>query len=220
MLGKHGYSSLRNIRTAWTLRTLCRNTLLCHAAGLTLDAVGASSFMWKQQHVVGHHAFTNVVSEDPDIRVKSDGSDVRRVASAQPLAVHHRLQHLYLGVLYGLLALKSIFVDDFTALSSGSIGPVQVSKFSSHEAISFWGGKVLFMAWFLIAPLAFSHWGLHQLLGLWAISLAFCGWTLAFMFQVRLLISNNCMSLLDPPTVSEGTLQCQARLVSVLNSIM
>lgn len=160
--------------------------------------------MWKQQHVVGHHAFTNVVSEDPDIRVKPDGSDVRRVASTQPLAGHHRLQHLYLGVMYGLLALKSIFVDDFTALSSRRIGPVQVSKFARHEAVSFWGGKIIFMAWFVIAPLAFSHWVLPQLLGLWAVALAFCGWTLAFMFQVGLFTSNTCMSCLTTPFYSTG----------------
>lgn len=162
----------------------CRNTILCHAAGLTLDVVGASSFMWKQQHVVGHHAFTNVVSEDPDIRVKPDGSDVRRVAATQPHASHHRWQHLYLGILYSLLAFKSIFVDDFAALANRSIGPVKVTKFATHEAISFWGGKALFISWFAIAPLAHGQWGLHQLLGLWATALAFCGWTLAFMFQV------------------------------------
>lgn len=26
------------------------------------------SFMWRQQHVVGHHSFTNVDNYDPDIR--------------------------------------------------------------------------------------------------------------------------------------------------------
>lgn len=33
--------------------------------------------MWRQQHVVGHHAFTNLDAVDPDLRV-SDG-DVRCV---------------------------------------------------------------------------------------------------------------------------------------------
>lgn len=164
----------------------CRNTWLCHAAGLTLDALGASSFMWKQQHVVGHHAFTNVVSEDPDIRVKHDGSDVRRVTATQPLSSHHRAQHLYLGILYGLLGFKSIFIDDFSALAGGRIGPVQLSQLAWHEAVSFWTGKMFFMAWFIVAPLKMGHWGIFELFGLWAAALAFCGWTLAFMFQVLL----------------------------------
>jgi acyl-lipid (8-3)-desaturase len=82
--------------------------------------------MWKQQHVVGHHAYTNVVGEDPDIRVKPDGSDVRRVVIQQPRGAHHAVQHLYLGLLYALLAFKSILVDDFSAVASGSIGSVKV----------------------------------------------------------------------------------------------
>jgi acyl-lipid (8-3)-desaturase len=164
---------------------VCRNGLLCYIAGLTLDAVGASSFMWKQQHVVGHHAYTNVISEDPDIRVKPGGTDVRRVVQQQPRGPHHPFQHVYLGVLYCLLAAKSILIDDFSALATGGIGPVRIAPFAMHEALAFWTGKLLFMSWFLVAPLAWSRWTPYQLFGLWAVALAFCGWTLAFMFQVR-----------------------------------
>lgn len=140
--------------------------------------------MWKQQHVVGHHAFTNVVDEDPDIRVKPDGSDVRRVVHQQPHSSHHGWQHLYLGGLYSLLALKSIVVDDFSALVSGSIGPVRLSAMAWHEKAAFWAGKALFASWFGAAPLLWSQWGPWQLCGLWAAALACCGWVLAFMFQV------------------------------------
>lgn len=59
-----------------------RNTMLEYLLGTTLDIVGASSFMWKQQHVVGHHTYTNVDGLDPDIRVKDP--DVRRVSQHQP----------------------------------------------------------------------------------------------------------------------------------------
>ena len=38
-----------------------KSPILSMVAGWTLDLAGASSFMWKQQHVVGHHAYTNVV---------------------------------------------------------------------------------------------------------------------------------------------------------------
>lgn len=52
------------------------------AQGATLDLVGASSFMWRQQHVAGHHVWTNVHDKDPDIRVSD--ADVRRVTPFQP----------------------------------------------------------------------------------------------------------------------------------------
>lgn len=172
--------------------------MLCHLAGLTLDAVGASSFMWKQQHVVGHHAYTNVIGDDPDIRVSLDGGDVRRIVPQHPKGPQHAFQHVYLALLYALLAFKSIFIDDFNALSSGTIGAVQVMPFTMHEAATFWTAKLLFGAWFVAAPIAFSPWSWPQLLGLWAAALAICGWTLAFMFQVRsLLTSTPCAAACD-----------------------
>lgn len=59
-----------------------KNTWLEYVLGTTLDVIGASSFMWKQQHVIGHHVYTNVEGLDPDIRVKDP--DVRRVSQHQP----------------------------------------------------------------------------------------------------------------------------------------
>ena len=76
-----------------------------HAMQLTLDAVGASSFMWRQQHVVGHHAYTNVEGVDPDIRCAPE-KDIRRVNEMQPHEGYHPFQHVYLFFAYGLLSFK------------------------------------------------------------------------------------------------------------------
>ena len=66
-------------------------------------------------------------------------------------------QHWYLGLLYSLLAIKSILVDDFTSLANGNIGSVRLSKLTPSEV---------------------------GLVGLWLLAQAVTGWTLAFMFQV------------------------------------
>ena len=108
------------------------NRTWLHAMQLTLDVVGASSFMWKQQHVAGHHAYTNVEGIDPDIRCSE--KDVRRVNEHQPHEPYHRVQHVYLALMYGLLSLKSCFVDDFNAFFSGRIGWVKVMKFTSRRS--------------------------------------------------------------------------------------
>jgi acyl-lipid (8-3)-desaturase len=157
----------------------CRNPWICHIFGLTLDICGASSFMWKQQHVVGHHQFTNVNSQDPDVRVKA-----ARLTPWQPHAAQHALQHIYLAALYGLLAIKTTLLNDFEAHASGNIGPVQISRLRDHELVTMYAGKVLFGCWFVVAPLIWSSWGVLQLLGLWTVSQLVTGWTLAFMFQV------------------------------------
>eukprot|EP00192_Tetraselmis_astigmatica_P005897 CAMPEP_0117674960 /NCGR_PEP_ID=MMETSP0804-20121206/15338_1 /TAXON_ID=1074897 /ORGANISM="Tetraselmis astigmatica, Strain CCMP880" /LENGTH=451 /DNA_ID=CAMNT_0005483907 /DNA_START=372 /DNA_END=1727 /DNA_ORIENTATION=- len=159
-----------------------KNRTVNHYMGWLLDAVGASSFMWKQQHVVGHHAYTNLHDHDPDIRVSE--VDVRRVTSYQPWFLHHRYQQYYLGVLYGLLSLKSVLLDDFTALSSGKIGPVSLTKLTKQETIEFWLGKSLFFCYFVGLPLVASNHSLTALLAFCLISQGVTGWMLAFMFQV------------------------------------
>ena len=96
-------------------------------------------------------------------------------------------QHLYLALLYGLLAIKSVLVDDFMALAEGAIGSVRLAPFTGGEAAIFWGGKALYGAWFLALPVAFSHHSWARLAALWLVAEACAGWTLALMFQVRLL---------------------------------
>ena len=159
----------------------CKSKWLGDAIGCTLDMVGASSFMWKQQHVVGHHAFTNT-QIDPDIRVGDD--DIRRVTPEQPWSPKHRFQHLYLGLLYGLLSLKSVTVDDFKSLADGHIGPTQLTAMEAWERAVFWGGKAFFYGAWYAAPAFLSPWSLGQLAGLWLVAEAVTGWLLAFMFQV------------------------------------
>lgn len=53
------------------------------------------------------------------------------------------------------------------------------------QAAVFWGGKLLYGAWFLGAPAARSHHGWVALAALWLTAEAVAGWTLAMMFQVR-----------------------------------
>ncbi|CAD7699395.1 unnamed protein product [Ostreobium quekettii] len=150
--------------------------------GFTLDAVGASSFMWKQQHVVGHHAYTNVDGVDPDIRVKDP--DVRRVTHNQPWQQYQIYQHIYLGALYGLLAVKSIFVDDFSALANGHIGAVPLTRLTAEERVVLWAGKVVWSLYYLVLPVVYSPHGMLKLMILWITAQLVTGWMLAFMFQV------------------------------------
>ena len=94
-------------------------------------------------------------------------------------------QHIYLALLYGLLAIKSVLLDDFQSIFTGSIGPVTISKLTQQEKAIFWGGKLLWLAYFIILPSVFSHHSWGALAALWLVSEAVTGWILAFMFQVQ-----------------------------------
>lgn len=179
----------------------------------SLDCVGASSFMWRQQHVVGHHCFTNVNGYDPDIRVKDP--DVRRVTPQQPKQKYHSYQHWYLALLYGLLALKSVFIDDFMAYSTRSIGSVRLSKMTSVESYIFWGGKLLYTLYMLVFPAIFSHHHIFGVACLYLVSQLVAGWILALMFQVAHVVEEATFPVVDlssgVPKLSEGWAALQVR---------
>lgn len=94
-------------------------------------------------------------------------------------------QHIYLGALYGLLALKSVLLDDFMAIATGQIGPVSISRLTKQELAVFWGGKLFWLAYFVVLPATYSHHSWGSLAFLWMLSEAVAGWILALMFQVH-----------------------------------
>lgn len=179
----------------------------------SLDFVGASSFMWRQQHVVGHHSFTNVENYDPDIRVKDP--DVRRVTYKQPIQKYHSFQHIYLGALYGLLALKGVLVDDFAAALTGSIGPVKIPKMTTLEFGVFIGGKILYTLYMFVLPSFFSHHNVSIRAILYIVSQLVCGWTLAFLFQLAHVVPEAAFPVVDlsdgQPKLHQGWAAMQVR---------
>ena len=109
-------------------------------------------------------------------------------------------QHVYLALLYGLLAIKSVLVDDFTALAEGVIGSVRVKPLTRGEAALLWAGKALYCAWFLALPAACSGRSWAALAALWLTAEAVAGWTLAFMFQVHLVRCQHALHTVVVPT--------------------
>eukprot|EP00793_Prasinoderma_coloniale_P000441 PRCOL_00005426-RA len=156
---------------------------LGYVMGLTLDMVGASSWVWKQVHVNGHHAYTNVPSHDTDVWVDRDG-DVRRIVEGTPHYWYYKFQAFYLPFLYGALSLKSI-IGDLTLIRTQLFGDTH--RFvapTKKEAVLFWALKAASLAYLVALPLACSP---HGTLGAFALFMTeewTCGLTLAYMFQV------------------------------------
>ena len=74
-------------------------------AGLTLDLLGASSYLWVHKHNLSHHTYTNIPEADEDI----DLAPMGRLSSAEPLRFCHRYQHLYLWFFYAFLVIHGSF---------------------------------------------------------------------------------------------------------------
>ena len=114
---------------------------LLSAAGWTLDMIGASAFTWEIQHVLGHHPYTNLMSTKNEIRKTKDDqktkdnqktleTDTRdtfcqesdpdvfssfplmRMHPSHPRRPIHKYQHIYAPVLFSLMTLSKVFMQD------------------------------------------------------------------------------------------------------------
>jgi linoleoyl-CoA desaturase len=150
----------------------------------TLDLMGASSFLWRHKHNVLHHTYTNISTLDPDLE---GGGPLLRLAPWQSRGVHHRFQHLYVWLLYGLFPLKWWFVDDVCELVRG---PVR-GKFPAARGRDLFvalTGKALFLSWAFVLPaLLHPSWGL---LAIWGLAIFTLGNLLAAVFQLAHCVDN------------------------------
>lgn len=77
--------------------------------GYLINIVGGSSFVWKIQHNLLHHSFTNIEGHDGDI----DAGGILRLSPNSERRFYHRFQYIYAWFLYGLMTLNWATVKDF-----------------------------------------------------------------------------------------------------------
>lgn len=75
----------------------------------SLEVLGGSSYIWRLQHNVMHHTYTNVHGADHDI----EGPDFLRFSPDQEMKKVHRFQFLYAWFFYGFMSLSFISTKDF-----------------------------------------------------------------------------------------------------------
>src|SRR5207253_2870094 len=115
----------------------------------TRDLIGGSSFLWRRKHNVLHRTYTNISALDPD---PEGGGLMLRLAPWQRRHAHHRFQHLYVWLLYGLFPLKWWFVDDIRELITGRIGGRQFPPARGLPLLGAGVGKSLFVFWAFVPP--------------------------------------------------------------------
>ena len=141
----------------------------------TSDALGASSWLWRIQHNQLHHGNTNVVGFDADIEL----APWARLAPSQPWRRRFRWQHVYIWPLYGMLALKNLFVSDTLSLLNGRIGEQPLPRRPSKSVLGrLAAGKLVHVSWALAIPMLFNPW---RLVLAWYVV---CSWLVGFMLAM------------------------------------
>ena len=147
-------------------------------AGAGLDLLGGSSIVWRFQHNLLHHSYTNLAGADHDI----DTGGFGRLSPAQSLRRFHRFQHIYLWLLYATIALKWQLFDDFHALITGRMGPQRMPRPGKRDLVLFASGKVVFFGLAFVLP-SFRHPIWVVLVG-YAGTMLLVGFLLAVIFQL------------------------------------
>jgi linoleoyl-CoA desaturase len=165
-------------------------------AALSLDLIGASSYLWRWKHVVMHHTYPNVDGQDADI----DAGPVARLAPQQRRRWFHRWQHLYLWPLYGLTAAVWHLYGDFRDVIAGSIRGHKIPRPTGWELVTFIAGKFVSIGLLLGAPMLVHSWWVVVIF--YAAVTAILGVVLTVVFQLA-----HCVEEADFPQPAEGGLR-------------
>jgi linoleoyl-CoA desaturase len=137
--------------------------------------------MWRIQHNVLHHTFTNVDGLDEDISVPY----VMRFSPTRPRLFVHRFQWLYAWGFYAIMTLYWLTFKDFVSLMRYRKSGLLARSGSSFGRVLGWlvVTKVVQFGYVLGLPLAFSGLSAGQILLGWVVMHAISGLTLAAIFQ-------------------------------------
>lgn len=157
----------------------------------TSDALGASSWLWRFQHNTLHHGNPNVVGFDSDI----SQAPLARLAPTQEWRWWHRMQHIYMWPLYGLMAVKNLLISDVVALAKGRMDTQPLrSRVRPSVVIRVTLGKLFHLGWAVVLPLLFNPW--------WVVLVFYigCSWLVGLFLAITFQLAH-CVDVADFPAI-------------------
>ena len=112
--------------------------------------LGANSYLWRLRHVKSHHTFPNVNGCDIDI----DENPFLRLSPNHPRRPWQRFQHLYAPITYWLVALHTIFYQDFVYLRKRQLANMIDIVHPWWVYALFVAGKVVYITVTFAVPIA------------------------------------------------------------------
>jgi linoleoyl-CoA desaturase len=122
--------------------------------GFSLELLGTSAFVWRQQHNVWHHTYTNIFGMDSDVEAQG----VMRITPRDEWRPHYRFQHLYSPLVYGMLGFSYILRDFTVFLTGSSDAKREFPQMTRADRILFVAGKLMHFTIMLGMPLLVFAW--------------------------------------------------------------
>lgn len=118
--------------------------------GLSAMIIGVDSLIWKIQHNVLHHTYTNIENTDEDILPRF----LFRFSQNQPKMWFHRFQHIYAPLLYCVPLLEWLTTKDFLkAIDYRKMGLIKPGKAFRTEMAFIMARKFFYYIFLVAVPM-------------------------------------------------------------------
>ena len=119
------------------------------------EIIGLSGFIWRQQHNVWHHTYTNISGLDEGL--EADGT--MRWSPHDEWRPIFKLQHIYWPVIYALSAGSLVLIRNFKVYFLRTNGRTfRYPPMSRDDKTVFWIGRLVNLLIYFVIPLAFFSW--------------------------------------------------------------
>lgn len=119
--------------------------------GSSIYLLAGNVFNWKIQHNVLHHTYTNIHGHDEDL----EAGRILRFSKHSEWMPHHKFQHYYSIILYGLLTLNWAITTDFQQMKRYTKRKLSYlnSKKPSMQWIGLFLSKILYLSIWIVLPM-------------------------------------------------------------------
>ncbi|MGI0500486.1 fatty acid desaturase family protein [Limnospira platensis CENA597] len=132
-----------------------------YLSGLTHDAIGVSSYLWKFRHNVLHHTYTNILGHDVEIH----GDELVRMSPSMEYRWYHRYQHLFIWFVYPFIPYYWSIADVQTMLFKRQYHDHKIPTPTWVDIATLLAFKAFGVAVFLIIPIAVGYSPLEAVIG-------------------------------------------------------
>lgn len=120
--------------------------------GHSLNLIGANKTVWKIQHNVLHHTYTNVHGADDDVHTPPF---LRFTPNTKKHNVH-KYQHLYIWFFYAISSLTWVTIKDFVKMTRyKNMGFIKKKNEFRNEMLKLIGWKLFYYTVVLVGPIIF-----------------------------------------------------------------
>lgn len=171
-----------------------RKSFVNKLMGSSIYLVGANPSVWKIQHNLHHHTYTNIHGMDEDIQSKA----VIRLSLQAPLKRFHAYQHIYAFFLYGFLTINLLINDFFKMLNYHRSGILKrQQKKAKREFTHLIGLKLVYLFFVLVVPVLVTSLLWWQVLIGFVLMHMVAGFILATIFQLAHIVEGAEQPLLN-----------------------